>query len=117
MRPVHRLDAVERALLEQIDELSTVRKVHRGLQARAGGGRGWDEAAVTDFLDRLVGLGLALRQGEGPDARYLGLVLMAAPMRAGLERASLRRLELPRREATAPASARPATPVALAVGA
>lgn len=117
VRPVHRLDAVERALLEQIDELSTVRKVHRGLQARAGGDRGWDEAAVTDFLDRLVGLGLALRQGEGPDARYLGLVLMAAPMRAGLERASLRRLELPRREATAPAPARPATPVALAVGA
>lgn len=82
-----RFDARERCILERLDAVASVPQVVRALEARFDGG-GFAETAVRAFLDHLVDSGLALRQGSGATAHYLGLALMAAPLRPALEAAS-----------------------------
>jgi len=98
-QPLARFDARERCILELLDEVVSVARVRRALERRFAG-EVFTEESVRAFLDYLVDVDLALRQGTGPSAHYLGLALMAAPLRPALEAAS-RRDDMPRAAATA----------------
>lgn len=87
VQPIHRFGRRERLVLERIDEVATATQVCHALSAHYNPAD-VDAHDIGVLLDGLVEMGLALKQGEGVAARYLGLALMAAPMRPALEYAS-----------------------------
>lgn len=86
---IARFDRRERCILERIDEVASVPQVCRALEQQFSGER-FQERTVQAFLEHLVEVELALREGQGTAAKYLGLALMASPLRPALEAASRR---------------------------
>lgn len=104
-QPITRFDRLERCILERIDEVASLQQVCRALEQRFGSEQ-FEESTVHAFLEHLVDIELALREGQGATAKYLGLALMANPLRPALEAASLRSTEAER------ARPRPTAPAA-----
>ena len=88
-QPTLRFDAVERCILERIDEVASPAQVLRACVAACPGSN-FELAHIVQFLEYLVVMGIALKDTREDVVHYLGLALMPRSMRAPLEARSRR---------------------------